>query len=69
MSFPVALFHYFNQPEYFEKFVIEKKREMYPKEDELQKEELEQLFQMVRAKHDAKYKENLENLTNKQQRA
>lgn len=30
MAFPVVLFYYFNQPQYFEKWVIEKKRELYP---------------------------------------
>lgn len=46
MTFPVALFHYFNQPEYFEKFVIEKKREMYPHEDDTFHEEIEQIFRL-----------------------
>lgn len=44
LTFPVATFHYFNRPEYFEKFVIEKKREMYPHEDDLHREELSALF-------------------------
>ncbi|XP_017770387.1 PREDICTED: protein PET100 homolog, mitochondrial-like [Nicrophorus vespilloides] len=30
MAFPVCLFHYFNQPQYFEKWVVQKKRELYP---------------------------------------
>lgn len=30
MSFPVGCFHYFNQPEYFEKWVIETKKQIYP---------------------------------------
>lgn len=29
MTFPVALFHYFNQPEYFENWVINFKQENY----------------------------------------
>lgn len=44
LTFPVATFHYFNKPEYFEKFVIEKKREMYPHEDDLHREEIAALF-------------------------
>ncbi|XP_031631073.1 protein PET100 homolog, mitochondrial [Contarinia nasturtii] len=44
LTFPVAAFHVFNSPEYFEKYVIEKKREMYPHEDELYREEVNQLF-------------------------
>ena len=30
MSFPVGLFWYFNQPEYFEKWVIQTKQQLYP---------------------------------------
>lgn len=48
LSFPVLTFHYFNSPEYFEKFVIEKKREFYPHEDELHREELQALFRDIR---------------------
>lgn len=44
LSFPVATFHFFNCPEYFEKYVVEKKREMYPHEDELHREELNAIF-------------------------
>lgn len=44
LSFPVAAFHIFNSPEYFEKYVIEKKREMYPHEDQLYRDEISQLF-------------------------
>lgn len=30
ISFPVAMFHIFNQPRFFEKWVIDLKREVYP---------------------------------------
>lgn len=48
LSFPVAAFHVFNSPEYFEKYVIEKKREMYPREDQMYREEVNQLFREMR---------------------
>lgn len=44
LSFPVAAFHIFNTPEYFEKYVVEKKREMYPREDQMYRDEVNQLF-------------------------
>lgn len=44
LAFPVAAFHIFNTPEYFEKYVIEKKREMYPHEDQLYRDEISLLF-------------------------
>lgn len=30
IGFPVAMFHFFNQPKIFENWVIDFKREMYP---------------------------------------
>lgn len=33
MSFPVAMFHYFNQPEYFEKWVNQFKKFTTPKKN------------------------------------
>lgn len=44
LSFPVAAFHIFNSPQYFEQYVIEKKREMYPNEDQLYYDELSLLL-------------------------
>lgn len=33
MAFPVGIFHYFNQPQYFEESLVKMKREMYPPQD------------------------------------
>ena len=60
MAFPVGLFHYFNQPEYFEKFVIEKKRLMYPPEDHSHLNEAEELIRSVKVKRDQKIMEKIE---------
>lgn len=49
LSVPVAAFHVFNTPQYFEKYVVEKKREMYPHEDELYREEVSLLFKDMRS--------------------
>uniref|UniRef100_A0A1B0DHD1 Pre-rRNA-processing protein Ipi1 N-terminal domain-containing protein n=1 Tax=Phlebotomus papatasi TaxID=29031 RepID=A0A1B0DHD1_PHLPP len=56
ITFPVALFHYFNQPEYFEKWVTDMKRELYPPEDTSQNEEFRKAIRSVRV---AKEKEIL----------
>ncbi|XP_077288118.1 protein PET100 homolog, mitochondrial [Arctopsyche grandis] len=37
MAFPVVAFHLFNQPAYFERWVTNFKREMYPPEKESDK--------------------------------
>lgn len=34
LAFPVGMFHWFNQPKYFEEYVIKTKRELYPPENE-----------------------------------
>lgn len=52
VSFPVAMFHYFNQPAYFEKWVTDKKREIYPPENETELEEMQNLIKHMREKRD-----------------
>ncbi|XP_037077493.1 protein PET100 homolog, mitochondrial-like [Pollicipes pollicipes] len=41
MTFPVGLFWYFNQPEYFEKWVIQTKQQLYPPSTKTHRDELE----------------------------
>lgn len=38
ITFPVALFYYFNQPKYFEDWVVRTKQEMYPPETDKTRE-------------------------------
>lgn len=54
MAFPVSLFHIFNQPAYFEKYVIEKKREMYPPEDEKLQKGIDEVIRMMKKKEERK---------------
>lgn len=54
MSFPVALFHYFNEPEYFENYVISMKRRMYPQEDDSQHEAMENVIRLLNEKQEEK---------------
>lgn len=60
MMFPVALFHWFNQPEYFEKWVTEKKREIYPPSHLDHHEEIQKAIQENRQKHHEKYLKAME---------
>ncbi|XP_072402322.1 protein PET100 homolog, mitochondrial [Diabrotica undecimpunctata] len=57
--FPVALFHYFNQPQYFEDWVVEKKRELFPPETEA-KREFQRTLEEIKSKQNLKVLENLE---------
>lgn len=54
VAFPVAMFHYFNQPEYFERWVTDKKREIYPPEEKNGKEQLQTLIREMREQNDQK---------------
>lgn len=35
MSFPVAVFYFFNQPQYFEDWIVKMRRELYPPLDKM----------------------------------
>ncbi|KAJ8964139.1 hypothetical protein NQ314_005107 [Rhamnusium bicolor] len=48
VMFPVALFHYFNQPEYFEEWVVKTKRELYPPESKEKRESFEKAIRAIR---------------------
>lgn len=48
LTFPVATFHYFARPEYFEKYVIETKRQIFPPEDEALRDGINSLFRDMR---------------------
>ncbi|XP_025993422.1 protein PET100 homolog, mitochondrial [Solenopsis invicta] len=41
ISFPVGIFHYVNQPAYFEEYVIKAKQEYYPPESRRANEQME----------------------------
>lgn len=60
MMFPVTLFHWFNQPEYFEKWVTKMKREMYPPSHLDHHEEIQQAIQSMRTKQQEKYLQMME---------
>ncbi|KAJ3641240.1 hypothetical protein Zmor_027755 [Zophobas morio] len=53
ITFPVALFHYFNQPELFEEWVVKTKRELYPPEDTSQQRQFLESIQKIKAKQEA----------------
>lgn len=57
MVFPVALFHYFNQPEYFENWVINYKHENYVDKENVIL--MKKTIKEMREKSDQEYLENL----------
>lgn len=63
ISFPVGLFYVFNQPQYFEEWVIKTRREMYPKQDEENRLKFrEELEKRRRANTEKELLEKLQNL-------
>lgn len=65
MTFPVALFHFFNQPEYFEEWVTKTKRELYPPENKGHRKEIEEAIKLHRAKRDEQLLKALEEMETK----
>lgn len=52
MSFPVVLFHYFNQPEFYEEWVTNTRRSIYPPEDSSQREKIENMKKHLQQKRE-----------------
>ncbi|XP_005413234.1 PREDICTED: protein PET100 homolog, mitochondrial [Chinchilla lanigera] len=48
LTFPVAMFWISNQAEWFESYVIQRKRELWPPEKEGQRQELEEFKEKMR---------------------
>ncbi|KPJ18950.1 hypothetical protein RR48_12461 [Papilio machaon] len=49
-TFPVALFFVFNQPKYFEEWVTNTKRQIFPPENKQDREDIQKLIQDMRKK-------------------
>lgn len=58
IMFPVAMFHYFNQPKYFEEWVIKTKREIYPPEEE--QREFREALKKLKQEKELAYAKSLE---------
>lgn len=62
ISFPVGLFYVFNQPQYFEKWVIETRRQLYPPQDEERRQKFkDQLERNRRLRQERDLLDKLEN--------
>ncbi|XP_055519926.1 protein PET100 homolog, mitochondrial [Leucoraja erinacea] len=54
LSFPVTVFWISNQAEYFEEYVVKRKREIYPPEEKMHRKELEDFKERMRVKREQK---------------
>lgn len=50
LSFPVAMFWVSNQAEYFEEYIVKRKREIFPPDEGLKRKELEDFKEQVRVR-------------------
>lgn len=69
LSFPVAMFHYFNQPEYFEKWVTQTKREVFPPENKSHAKELDELKRTIRTRRNEQLMKTMEELEDNKNKA
>ncbi|XP_058458998.1 protein PET100 homolog, mitochondrial [Malaya genurostris] len=68
MTFPVAMFHWFNQPEYFEKWVTETKRNIFPPENKQYRDDLNECIRSIREKKDIELLNALEELEKREKK-
>lgn len=60
MIFPVTMFHYFNQPQFFEEWVTKTKRSIYPPEDTVQNRQLAEGIKFIQEQQKKKMYAELE---------
>lgn len=65
MAFPVGMFHYFNQPDVYEKWIVNKKREIYPMINREEESKIKEKIRSIRERQEAKAYNELENNLNK----
>lgn len=64
MTFPVACFHYFNQPEYFEEWVTKTRRDIYPPDDHQDTIELRQAIKNIQKEQELQMLKSLQEKEN-----
>ncbi|KAG7263624.1 hypothetical protein CRUP_012859 [Coryphaenoides rupestris] len=52
LSFPVTMFWISNQAEYFEEYIVKRKREIFPPNEHINRMELEEFKQQMRSRRE-----------------
>ncbi|KAG9488652.1 protein PET100 homolog, mitochondrial [Eleutherodactylus coqui] len=55
LTFPVTMFWLSNQPEYFEEYIVKRKREIFPPEQTEEKRQLEEVKKKFRLEQEMRY--------------
>ncbi|CAG5897914.1 protein PET100 homolog, mitochondrial [Menidia menidia] len=58
LSFPVAMFWVSNQAEYFEEYIVKRKREIFPPDEFTQRKELEDFKERMRVRKEQRIIKN-----------
>ncbi|XP_041358283.1 protein PET100 homolog, mitochondrial-like [Gigantopelta aegis] len=56
MAFPVSLFYYFNQPEFFEEWMMSKRSQFFPPKDPTVDEQLKAVIEELERRQEDKWK-------------
>ncbi|XP_055044328.1 protein PET100 homolog, mitochondrial [Misgurnus anguillicaudatus] len=54
LSFPVTMFWISNQAEYFEEYIVKRKREIFPPDEKMHRQKLEDLKERMRNRKEQK---------------
>ncbi|KAI7803690.1 protein PET100 homolog, mitochondrial [Triplophysa rosa] len=54
LSFPVAMFWISNQAEYFEEYIVKRKREIFPPDEKMNRQKLEDFKERMRNRREDK---------------
>ncbi|XP_064626126.1 protein PET100 homolog, mitochondrial-like [Lineus longissimus] len=59
MSFPVGLFYYFNQPSFFEEWMMSRRHELFPPEQPGARRAIQKTIVKLDERREQKWKENM----------
>ncbi|XP_051988774.1 protein PET100 homolog, mitochondrial-like [Xyrauchen texanus] len=59
LSFPVAMFWISNQAEYFEEYIVKRKREIFPPDEKMHRQELEDFKVRMRNRREQKMQKQM----------
>ncbi|XP_028842728.1 protein PET100 homolog, mitochondrial [Denticeps clupeoides] len=60
LSFPVTMFWISNQAEYFEEYIVKRKREIFPPDEKMQRRELEDFKERMRQRKEQRFLKQLD---------
>ncbi|XP_010890826.1 protein PET100 homolog, mitochondrial [Esox lucius] len=59
LSFPVTMFWISNQAEYFEEYIVKRKREIFPPDEKIHRKELEDFKERMRERRERRLQKHM----------